>query len=78
MSKFKWKDARLHKPNCNSFNMYPVIFKLTDRIASVGISGWMPKNNYTDGDWINVCFTNGNTQESCDVLGRLSRHARRY
>ncbi len=57
----KWKDSRVYKPNCNSCCRYPVIYlhawgSFTGKEGSVGkgFATWMPKNNYTDGDWIEI------------------------
>ncbi len=55
-----WLDTRLKKPNCNHCDKYPVVFNIIGDKLTVGYATWMPKNDYTDGDWINITFTNGN------------------
>lgn len=55
----KWKDARIYKPDCNSFQNYFVTF-LCEESIFLGLAGWMPKDNYTDGDWQEVRCTNNN------------------
>jgi hypothetical protein len=68
----KWKDSRMHKPKCSGCDYYPVIFKLTDSIATRGYAKWMPIYNYTDGVWAQ-CFTqNMNPQSNCEVLYWMS------
>lgn len=63
-----WKDSRLEKPNCNACSQYIVIFRLLDRIPMMGLAIWMPKDNYTDGEWEEVTCTNGNKQGRKEVL----------
>jgi hypothetical protein len=54
-----WLDSRTNKPNSNRSDRYLVLFYYCGSIFE-GIARWMPKDNYTDGDWIEVECTNGN------------------
>lgn len=54
-----WIDSRVCSPSSNSFNTYFVEFLYCDS-THLGLADWMPKDNYTDGDWENVRCTNGN------------------
>lgn len=65
-----WIDSRLKKPKSNSYDKYFVAFKILPDAdwVSLGISAWQPKENYTDGDWVDVCSTNGNKHSGCEVL----------
>lgn len=63
----KWLDSRVHKPNSNAFHQYPVIF-LYEGFLFTGYAGWMPINDYTDGEWINIRCTNTNKLEPAKVL----------
>lgn len=55
----KWVDSRIVKPTSNHFDTYFVEF-LCSGITMLGFADWMPKDNYTDGEWENVRSTNGN------------------
>lgn len=55
----KWLDTRIHKPSTNGYSRYTVIFQYEDLVL-VGTAAFMPKNNYTDGDWEDCRTTNGN------------------
>lgn len=55
----KFIDSRVEKPSSNSFNTYFVTFLYYGSLF-IGFADWMPKDNYTDGDWINIRSTNGN------------------
>ena len=57
----KWLDSRVHKPSPKSYKLYTVIFlshKTT--IRSSGYCGYMPTENYTDGDWQKPMYENSN------------------
>lgn len=54
-----WYDSRTEKPNSNHFDTYFVVFFIAG-ISMLGLADWMPKDNYTDGDWQNIRATNGN------------------
>lgn len=62
-----WKDSRLHKPTSNHYDRYPVVF-LYCGSTFTGYASWMPKNGYTDGDWIEITCTNGNKLSESEVL----------
>lgn len=55
----KFIDSRIEKPSCNSFDTYFVTFFYCGSVF-IGFADWMPKDGYTDGDWINIRCTNGN------------------
>ena len=63
----KWLDSRIHKPDCNSFRKYYVIANVNGLLMQ-GLSGWWPKDDYTDGYWYEFEFTNGNKQGRHEVL----------
>lgn len=60
----KWLDSRVHKPSSNRFDKYTVafLFPITGSVL-LGQASWMPKDQYTDGDWIELTFMNGNPVE---------------
>lgn len=66
----EWRDSRISRPGSNSFETYIVTFSITELEGSrfLGFADWMPKNNYTDGDWLNIRHSNGKNVDSGCVL----------
>lgn len=64
----KWFDSRVKKPNCKMACIYPVIFYCHGVSVLNGYATWMPKDQYTDGDWVNVMGTNSGKHSNSLVL----------
>lgn len=54
-----WLLAAVHKPSPKSYASYPVVFQCCGSVF-LGYCGYQPIANYTDGEWLSPCCTNGN------------------
>lgn len=63
----KWFDSRITKPSPKATNRYPVVVLYCGMIMH-GIARYMPNCNYTDGNWIDIESTNGNSWSDAQVL----------
>lgn len=63
----KWLDTRFCIPTTNHFDIYYVVYKSCG-MTMLGKAEFIPKNNYTTGEWGEVTSTNGNKQGKCEVL----------
>lgn len=53
----KWKDSRVYQPPTTFYQEYLV--KLWDgNSIHVGFAGFSPKNDYTEGEWVNMSHLN--------------------
>lgn len=53
----KWRDARIYQPDPSHFDTYEA--KIFDGNAIIfGRAEWMPKNQYSEGEWKNCYRTN--------------------
>jgi hypothetical protein len=57
-----WYDTRTKKPPSHSYKVYVVVFQSYKFSGNkiVGLCGYMPNSNYTDGEWQNPMATNLN------------------
>lgn len=62
-----WFDSRTKKPSSNRFDQYVVTFYSCE-FSSIGLASWVPKDSYTDGDWRDVTYMNGNPVSDAEVL----------
>lgn len=71
----RWLDSRIFKPSPNSYEKYVIAYLYCDLIM-VGICGYMPKNNYTDGTWESPECFNGNVHTDGEILA-WQRHPKK-
>ncbi len=64
----KWLDSRIYSPPTTRYDRYIVAFLSFSDVVSIGTAEWIPKNQYTEGDWGQIFHTNGNKSDSTQVL----------